>query len=56
MLPGTDGFGVCEIIRRESDVPIIMLTALAGEAEVNFRKRGQNAFWRTQAAIPHKMN
>lgn len=33
MLPKIDGFGVCELIRRESAVPIIMLTALDGEAE-----------------------
>lgn len=33
MLPKIDGFGVCELIRRESRVPIIMLTALDGEAE-----------------------
>lgn len=33
MLPKIDGFGVCELIRRESKVPIIMLTALDGEAE-----------------------
>ena len=28
MLPKIDGFGVCEVIRRESDLPILMLTAL----------------------------
>lgn len=33
MLPKLDGFGVCEWIRRRSDVPVIMLTALDGEAE-----------------------
>ena len=33
MLPKLDGFGVCEWIRRRSDVPIVMLTALDGEAE-----------------------
>lgn len=33
MLPKIDGFGVCELIRRESEIPIIMLTALDGEAE-----------------------
>lgn len=27
MLPGMDGFEICRIVRRESDVPIIMLTA-----------------------------
>ena len=27
MLPGIDGFEVCRILRGESDVPIIMLTA-----------------------------
>ena len=31
MLPKIDGFGVCEVIRSKSDVPIIMLTALADE-------------------------
>ncbi|MDO5346076.1 MAG: response regulator transcription factor [Lachnospiraceae bacterium] len=31
MLPKIDGFGVCELIRRESDVPVIMLTALEEE-------------------------
>ncbi len=33
MLPKIDGFGVCELIRKESDVPIIMLTALDEEAD-----------------------
>ena len=33
MLPKIDGFGVCELIRRQSQVPILMLTALDGEAE-----------------------
>lgn len=31
MLPKIDGFGVCELIRRESKIPVIMLTALDGE-------------------------
>ncbi len=31
MLPKIDGYGVCELIRQRSDVPIIMLTALDGE-------------------------
>lgn len=31
MLPKIDGYGVCEVIRQTSDVPIIMLTALDGE-------------------------
>ena len=30
MLPKIDGYGVCEVIRQKSDVPIIMLTALEG--------------------------
>ena len=30
MLPKIDGFGVCELIRKQSQVPIIMLTALGG--------------------------
>ena len=29
MLPGIDGFEVCRSIRRESDVPIVMVTARA---------------------------
>lgn len=33
MLPKIDGFTVCELIRRQSQVPIIMLTALNGEEE-----------------------
>lgn len=33
MLPKIDGFGVCELIRRESSVPILMLTALDSEQE-----------------------
>ena len=31
MLPKIDGFAVCELMRRESAVPILMLTALDGE-------------------------
>lgn len=31
MLPKIDGYGVCELVRRESAVPIIMLTALDAE-------------------------
>ncbi len=33
MLPKIDGYGVCSVIRRKSDVPIIMLTALDGERD-----------------------
>ena len=33
MLPKLDGFGVCAGIRRQSQVPICMLTALDGEAQ-----------------------
>ena len=33
MLPKIDGFGVCELIQRQSQVPILMLTALDGEEE-----------------------
>jgi two-component system response regulator VanR len=33
MLPKIDGFTVCELIRRQSQIPIIMLTALCGEEE-----------------------
>ena len=31
MMPKIDGYGVCEIIRKESSIPIIMLTALDEE-------------------------
>ncbi|HNS52686.1 MAG TPA: response regulator transcription factor [Anaerolineae bacterium] len=33
MLPGLDGFEVCRILRRDSAVPILMLTARAGETD-----------------------
>lgn len=33
MLPKIDGYGVCEVIRQKSDVPVIMLTALDGEED-----------------------
>ena len=33
LLPKIDGFGVCELIRRHSQVPIVMLTALDGEEQ-----------------------
>ena len=33
MLPGMDGLDVCRALRRESDVPIIMLTARAEETD-----------------------
>lgn len=33
MLPKIDGYGVCGVIRRESDVPVIMLTALDSEQD-----------------------
>ncbi|HMA37070.1 MAG TPA: response regulator transcription factor [Chloroflexia bacterium] len=33
MLPGVDGFEVCRTVRRESDVPIIMLTARTDDVD-----------------------
>lgn len=33
MLPKIDGYGVCEVIRRESKVPVMMLTALDSESD-----------------------
>ena len=33
MLPKIDGFGVCEVIRRQSQIPVLMLTALEGEED-----------------------
>lgn len=34
MLPGLDGIEICRLIRRESDVPIVMLTARSDTADV----------------------
>ncbi len=31
MMPKIDGYGVCEIVRKESNIPIIILTALDEE-------------------------
>ena len=33
MLPRIDGYAVCELVRKESDVPIIMVTALSDEED-----------------------
>lgn len=33
MLPKIDGYGVCEFIRNQSQIPIVMLTALDSEAD-----------------------
>ncbi len=33
MLPGLDGLSLCRILRRESDMGIILLTARAGEVD-----------------------
>lgn len=33
MLPGIDGIQVCRLLRRDSTVPILMLTALGGESD-----------------------
>ncbi len=33
MLPGLDGLSLCRLLRKESDVPIIMLTARTGEVD-----------------------
>ena len=33
MLPGVDGIQVCRLLRRDSTVPFIMLTALGGEGD-----------------------
>lgn len=33
MLPDTDGFALCRIVRRRSNVPVIILTASADEAD-----------------------
>lgn len=33
MLPKIDGYNVCEVIRKQSNIPIVMLTALDSEAD-----------------------
>ena len=33
MLPGVDGMGICRALRRDTRVPIIMVTALGGESD-----------------------
>jgi DNA-binding response OmpR family regulator len=33
MLPGIDGFEVCRLLREESDVPIVLLTARSGDSD-----------------------
>jgi DNA-binding response OmpR family regulator len=33
MLPGLDGVQLCKMLRRDTDVPIIMVTALGGESD-----------------------
>lgn len=33
MMPKIDGYGVCELIRKKSDVPVVFLTALDGEEQ-----------------------
>jgi DNA-binding response OmpR family regulator len=34
MMPGMDGLDLCEVLRRESSVPVLMLTARTGEDDV----------------------
>ncbi|GLY98582.1 response regulator transcription factor [Actinoplanes sp. NBRC 103695] len=34
MMPGMDGLDLCEVLRRESAVPVLMLTARAGEDDL----------------------
>ncbi|MDX3526702.1 response regulator transcription factor [Streptomyces sp. ID05-39B] len=34
MLPVIDGFGVCRVLRRSDDIPVLMLTARAAEDDV----------------------
>ncbi|MEV6404922.1 response regulator transcription factor [Streptomyces bobili] len=34
MLPVIDGFGVCRVLRRDDDIPVLMLTARAAEDDV----------------------
>jgi DNA-binding response OmpR family regulator len=45
MLPGMDGMDVCQILRMESDVPIIMLTARGGQPDrVHGLERGADDY------------
>jgi two-component system, OmpR family, response regulator MtrA len=34
MLPVIDGFGVCRVLRRDADIPVVMLTARSAEDDV----------------------
>lgn len=34
MMPGLDGLSLCRVLRQESDVPILMLTARSGERDL----------------------
>jgi len=34
MLPVIDGFGVCRVLRRDADIPVVMLTARSDEDDV----------------------
>ncbi|MFF7280842.1 response regulator transcription factor [Streptomyces griseorubiginosus] len=34
MLPVVDGFGVCRVLRRDADIPVVMLTARSEEDDV----------------------
>lgn len=33
LLPKIDGYGVCEVIKKQSNIPVVMLTALDSEAD-----------------------
>jgi len=48
MMPGIDGFSVCEILRRQpftNTVPVVMYTALAGQiAQLNGFEAGADEF------------
>lgn len=52
MLPKIDGFAVCEILRKESQVPIIMLTALDDESS---QMKGFNALADNYITKPFSM-
>ena len=34
MIPKIDGYGVCEVIKKQSDVPVLMLSALGDEKDL----------------------
>lgn len=58
MLPKIDGFGVCQVIRQRSQVPIVMLTALSDEenqGKVFTRQMLLNRLWDGDAFVEERI-